>query len=75
MPRRCSASLADVANMDTLATASWQAARGKRDRADVVRFTADLDRQLARLGEDILSGRAPRGQWTAFQIRDPKPRR
>ncbi len=75
MPRRSAVSLADVASFDALAAAFWQAARGKRDRPEVRRFAAAFDVELPRLRHEILSGRAPRGQWTSFQIRDPKPRR
>ena len=75
MPRRSPVGLADVASLNTLASAFWQASRGKGERADVRRFAADLDAELSCLRDDILSGRAPRGEWTSFQIRDPKPRR
>jgi retron-type reverse transcriptase len=75
VPRRSSIALLDVASLDTLAVAFWQAARGKRLRVEVQRFAVDLDAELGRLRDDILSGRAPEGAWTAFGIRDPKPRR
>ncbi len=75
MPRRSPIGLADVANIDTLTTAFWQASRGKRLRADMQRFTADLDGELASLAEDILSGNAPDGRWTSFHVYDPKLRR
>jgi retron-type reverse transcriptase len=74
MPRRSAITLDDVASLDTLAAAFWRAARPHRDRAEVQRCAADLDRFLARLREDVLSGRSPDGRWTAFSIRDPKPR-
>lgn len=75
MPVRSRVGLAAVASLDTLAAAFWRAARGHRCRPDVLRFAANLDRELASLGDDILAGRAPEGRWTAFEIRDPKPRR
>jgi hypothetical protein len=65
----------DVASLETLTTAIWQASRGKPLREDVHRFAARLDAELARLRDDILLGRAPEGAWTCFCIRDPKPRR
>ena len=65
----------DVASLDTLASAFWLASSGKRARADVQRYAACLDTELARLRDDILNGRAPEGRWTSFGIFDPKPRR
>lgn len=75
MPRRSPLTLADVTTLDTLTSAFWQAARGKSEREDVQRFTLNLGVELARLADDIRSGRAPEGRWTSFQIYDPKPRR
>ncbi len=75
MPRRSSASLGDVASLDTLTTAFWQASRGKLERGDVQCFAARLDAEIACLREDILQGHAPEGRWTTFRIFDPKPRR
>lgn len=75
MPRRSAVSLLDIASLDTLTLAFWRAARGRRAAEDVQRFAADLDAELARLREAILSGAAPEGRWTAFRICDPKPRR
>lgn len=75
MPRRSPIGLWEVASLDTLARAFWRAARGKRLREDVQRFAADLDGELGRLRDDILGGRAPRGDWMSFGIYDPKPRR
>jgi hypothetical protein len=74
VPRRSAISLADVTGLDTLAAAFWRAARPHRDRGEVRRWSADLDGQLARLRADVLAGRSPDGEWTAFSILDPKPR-
>ena len=74
MPRRSAITLEDVASLDTLAAAFWRAARPHRDRDEVRRWSADLDGFLARLRDDVLAGRSPDGRWTAFSIRDPKPR-
>ncbi len=74
MPHRSNIGLADVADIETLTTAFWQAARGKRLRRDMQSFAADLDGELARLREDILAGQVPEGRWTSFQIFDPKLR-
>jgi len=63
--RRTRIELADIA-----AEAAARAARGKRERPDVRTFFE----RLAAVGEAILSGRAPRGEYRRFRIRDPKPR-
>lgn len=75
MPRRSGVSLEDIASMDNLTTAFWEAARGKRLREDVWRFERDLLSELSRLADDILCGRSPDGDWSCFRIHDPKPRR
>lgn len=75
MPHRSQVNLVDVASLDTLAAAFWQASRGKRLRDDVQCFEANLDQELARLRDAILLGQAPRGEWLSFRISDPKPRR
>lgn len=75
MPRRSPLSLDDVASFDTLASAFWRAARAARHGPEATRFAARLDDELARLHDDILTGRAPDGRWTCFSIHDPKPRR
>lgn len=75
MPRRSSVAQADVVELRTLMTAFWQAAKTKRLRRDVQRFSGSLDAELARIRDDVLSGRAPEGRWTSFHICDPKPRR
>lgn len=75
MPRRSAVGLDDVASLSTLARAFWEASRGKTARPDVERFAANLDAEVGRLSEDILSGRVPEGKWTTFRVYDPKPRR
>jgi len=75
MPRRSRVSLDDIAALDTLARAFWQAGRAKRGRDEVRGFSSNLDAELARLHDDILDGRAPEGRWTCFFIHDPKSRR
>ncbi|MCK6591996.1 MAG: reverse transcriptase/maturase family protein [Polyangiaceae bacterium] len=74
MPQRSRVSLDDIASLDTLTAAFWQASRGKRSKQDVQRFSAQLDAEFAHLRGDILLGRAPEGRWTSFRIFDPKPR-
>lgn len=72
--RRTRIELADIAAFANLAEAAARAARGKRERPDVRAFFDRLEESLAALGEAILSGRAPRGEYRRFRIRDPKPR-
>lgn len=66
--------LLDLAERNNLVAAVWKAARGKRERAPVRRFLADLDRCLDRLAEDILAERVPAGRMRRFTIHDPKRR-
>ncbi len=72
--RRSRATLADVADLGNLARAFWLAARGKRQRPEVLAFTADLDRHLADLARTIIQDTVPVGDLRTVQIRDPKPR-
>jgi hypothetical protein len=44
MPRRSAITREDIASLDTLAAAFWRAARPHRDRAEVLRCAADVDR-------------------------------
>ncbi len=72
--RRVRIDLADVAAIGNLAEATARAARGKRERPAVRAFLGRLEESLERLSSDILSGRAPRGEYRRFRISDPKPR-
>lgn len=75
MPKRSAISLDDIASMDNLTMAFWQAARGKRLREEVWRFERNLEGELERLASDIRAERVPDGAWSCFSIHDPKPRR
>ena len=72
--QRARIDLADVASADNLALAAWKAARGKRQRPEVMRFCAHFDDSIARLRRDILAGVAPYGEYRSFLIHDPKQR-
>jgi retron-type reverse transcriptase len=74
MPRRSPLGLAEVASLDTLYRAFWRATLGKRDRAEVRRFAADLHGEIARLREEIIWGTVRVGEARSFRIFDPKPR-
>lgn len=74
MAARSPVGLAEVTAWENLAAAFHRAARGKRERPEVQRFEANLDRELAVLGAAIRDGNVPVGQFTSFQVFDPKPR-
>ena len=73
--KRTTVTLEEVADRDNLAAAFWRAARGKRHRSDVQRFSAGLDEELNRLNGQILDGSVEVGRFDAFEIHDPKRRR
>lgn len=66
--------LSDIAAFDNLALAVWKAARGKRHRPDVIRFTRRLDHNLGKLADDIMQASVPYARYRAFHIHDPKQR-
>jgi RNA-directed DNA polymerase len=72
--KRLRVDLAALASRDNLALAAFKAARGKRERIEVIDFLADLDARLAALATSILSAQAPIGQDRCFFIQDPKRR-
>jgi RNA-directed DNA polymerase len=72
--RRVRIELADIAAISNLAEATLRAARCKRERPAVRAFLADLETNLERLAQTILTGRAPRGEYRCFRICAPKPR-
>jgi hypothetical protein len=72
--RRDRIELLDLAERRNLLAAAWKAARGKRERAPVRRFLAELDGRLDRLAGDILAERVPAERMRRFVIHDPKRR-
>ena len=50
-----------IADADNLRLAFWKASKGKRAKAEVLAFRADLDAQLRRLGEELLGRFGPLG--------------
>jgi len=72
--RRVRIELAEIAAIPNLMEATARAARGKRERPVVRAFLDRLEDHLAALAQDIVTGRAPRGEYRRFRIRDPKPR-
>jgi len=72
--KRSAIGLTEVADVHNLAAAFHAAARGKRGRAEVETFRADLDHHLAMLRTELLTGSWLPGPMRRFRIRDPKPR-
>lgn len=72
--KRVAISLAEIAEYENLALALQKAAKGKRYRADVIRFMQQVEVNLNRLGCDIRAGLLPYGRFRIFSILDPKPR-
>jgi len=63
-----------IADADNLRLAFWKASKGKRGKAEVLSFRADLDTNLRRLGGDLLSASVAWGPYHKFRVRDPKER-
>lgn len=63
-----------VTDMDNLRIAFLKASRGKRHREDQREFQSNLSQELSALGEGLLSGEYPVGNYTRFVINDPKRR-
>lgn len=63
-----------IADPENLRLAFWKACRGKRDQAEVRRYTARLGENLAQLRADLLREGVRVGDYRFFTIRDPKER-
>ena len=63
-----------IANADNLRLAFWKASRGKRAKAEVLRFRADLDARLRILREKLFSASVAWGPYRTFKVYDPKER-
>lgn len=74
MARRLRIEMSMLASRENLATAAYLAAKGKRQRPDVVRFLEALDANLNRLSNDLLSGQYVPLPYRTLIIRDPKRR-
>ena len=72
--KRSRVTLGDVAEFGNLTQAFWRAAKGKRNRPDVQAFGANLNAEVAALGDDIRAGTVSVGRFRQFRIFDPKPR-
>ncbi len=63
-----------LASRDNLALALWKAAKGNRRRPAVAAFLAQADMRLEALAARILTGQAPLGRVSRFEVFDPKRR-
>ena len=63
-----------VIERDNLLLAFWKASRGKRVRDDQRCFASNLEEELAKLRDGLLSGEYPIGDFRRFTIYDPKER-
>ncbi len=63
-----------IAAWENLRLAAARALRGKRPKADARAYVADLDANLRRLREQLLTDSVPVGQYHQFTIHDPKER-
>ena len=64
----------EVLERSNLLRAYHQAARGKRHKQEVQRFSADLDANLDRLRAELESGSYETGHCNVFKVYDPKER-
>ena len=63
-----------IADSDNLRLAFFKACRGKRFKAEVLRFRESLNEKLSRLRAEILDGEICWGPYHTFKIFDPKER-
>ena len=63
-----------IADADNLRLAFWKASKGKRAKAEVLAFRADLDARLRGLREELLAGSVGWGPYRTFMVYDPKER-
>lgn len=66
--------LARIAEPDNLREAYLRAARGKRDRRDVIEFGCGLEERLREMRDQLLEGTVPLGGYRQFTVHDPKDR-
>jgi len=63
-----------IASPDNLRLAFWKAAKGKRYKAEVISYSAHLDKELMHLRSQLLNGKVSTGNYHYFTIYDPKER-
>jgi retron-type reverse transcriptase len=65
---------AAITEPDNLRLAFWKAAKGKRDRKEVIDFGRDLAGNIQRLRVQLLREQPVIGNYRFFEVRDPKQR-
>jgi len=63
-----------ITERENLVRAFHQAARGKRWKLEVRRFSENLDRRLERLRDELLDRSFETGRFHVFEVHDPKRR-
>lgn len=63
-----------IAEPENLRLACWKASKGKRTRPDCRAFASNLDEELLRLRQELLSGEPRIGDYRYFKVYDPKER-
>jgi hypothetical protein len=63
-----------IAEPENLRQAFLKAIRGKRGKAEVIAYTANLDRNLRRLHDQLSAGHVDVGHYHFFTIHEPKER-
>ena len=66
--------MAEIADRENLALAFWKAQKGKRGKAETIRFRENLEAELARLRSALLEGPLRFGPYRSFTVHDPKER-
>ncbi|MBQ7211308.1 MAG: hypothetical protein IJS19_01350 [Muribaculaceae bacterium] len=64
----------EICSYDNLLAAFYNAAKGKRGKKEVIRFSSRLEENIAQLRKSLLSGIPPVGNYHYFEIFDPKRR-
>lgn len=63
-----------ILGMDNLRLAFWKASKGKRYSKPVLKYQADLDKNLLILQDQILRGQVDAGDYHYFKVNEPKER-
>ena len=64
-----------IYDTDNIRLAFWKAAKGKRDRKEVMAFAKDFETNIIKLHHQIKTKNPNIGNYRFFEIRDPKKRR
>ena len=63
-----------IADLDNIMSAYCNARRGKQTKAEVLAFSKDINSNILRLHDELISGDITVGRYTYFEIHDPKKR-